>query len=53
MTKWNTVTDNRLDEQTTMKDFQRQYSRLEKLMCIFHFVYFMKVSTYISNMHHF
>lgn len=36
-----------------MKDFQRQYSRLEKCVCIFKFVYFMKVSIYLRNMHHF
>lgn len=36
-----------------MKDFQRQYSGLEKAYVYFSFCLFMSLSTYISNMHYF
>lgn len=46
MTKWNTVTANRLDEQTTMKDFQRQHSRPEKMVCFSFSLFYESIQLY-------
>lgn len=51
MIKWKTVTEKRLDGWVTHRErlHYSLHSRLEKLICIFYFTDFLKVSIYISN----